>query len=325
MKALITGGAGYIGSTVSNYLLDRGHVVTIIDDLSTGLIKNIPKKADFYKVDISDTKKIDEILLKKKIDIVFHFAASIDNEESFKYPNKYYFNNFNKSKIFFENCLKNNINKFIYSSTAAVYGNSNKRVNEKDKLRPKSPYSKSKLKFENFLVRKKSKISCIILRYFNVSGVESKMRCGFNLKKGKNLILNLCASSTKKNFFLINGNDYKTRDGTTIRDYIHVEDLSEIHLLASKLVLKRKIFKIFNCGYGHGYSVMEILKKFNFVSKKKIKFKISQRRLGDIIISVANSKKLVRDLKWKPKYNNLTTIVRSSLKWYKKNLKKQDK
>ena len=155
MKALVTGGAGYIGSTVSNFLLDRGHDVTIIDNLSTGNKKNIPKKAKFYKVDISDTNRIQKIILKKKYDVVFHFAALINNEESIKYPTKYFENNFFKGKVFFENCIKNKINRFIYSSTAAVYGNKNKRVNEKDSLNPMSPYPKSKLKLESYLKKKK--------------------------------------------------------------------------------------------------------------------------------------------------------------------------
>ena len=321
MKALITGGAGYIGSTVSNYLIDRGYDVTIVDNLSTGSLKNIPKKAEFHKIDISNTKKLKKIFLKKKIDVVFHFAAYINNEESIKKPKKYHLNNFKKGQIFFETCLKNNINKFIYSSTAAVYGNKKKKVNENDKVEPMSPYPKSKLKLENFLKKNKKKIQCIILRYFNVAGVDTKMRCGFNINKGYNLILNLCAASFNAKTFYINGNDYKTFDGTTIRDYIHVEDLAQIHFLASKIVLKKKIFKIFNCGYGNGFSVMQILKKFNFVSKKQIKFKIGKRRASDIIISISNPNRLISYTNWKPKFNNLSFIVRSSLSWYRKNKK----
>ena len=155
MKALVTGGAGYIGSTVSNYLLDRGHQVTIIDNLSTGSIKNLPKKAIFYKYDISNIKMINKIFLEKKFDIVFHFAAFINNEESLKFPKKYYDNNYKKGKIFFENCIKNKINKFIYSSTAAVYGNKNKKVTENNKLQPMSAYPKSKLKLEKYLKHSK--------------------------------------------------------------------------------------------------------------------------------------------------------------------------
>jgi len=318
MKALVTGGAGYIGSTVSNLLLDRGHEVIIIDNLSTGKKKNIPKKASFFKVDICNSKSIKRILLKKNIDIVFHFAAFVDNLESLKKPKKYYKNNFEKGKIFLETCINNNITKVIYSSTAAVYANKNKKINEKSKLNPIYTYSLSKLKLEKILDKKKNKIDCIILRYFNVAGVENKFRCGFNTKKGQNLILNLCEASTKDKAFIINGSDYKTPDGTTIRDYIHVEDLAEIHLLTAKLLLKNRIFKIYNCGYGHGFSVKQILKRFSYISKKKMKFKIGKRRPKDIIVSVANPKRLIKFTKWKPRYNNLSHIVKSSLKWYKK-------
>ena len=320
MKVLVTGGAGYIGSTVSNYFIDRGHEVTIIDNLSTGSIKNLPKKAIFYKNDISNIKAMNKIFIKKKFDIVFHFAALINNEESIKFPKKYYVNNYEKAKAFFNCCIENNINKFIFSSTAGVYGNRNKKVNENDKLQPMSPYPKSKLKLEKYLIKKKDKIRCVILRYFNVAGSDKKLRCGFNISKGYNLILNLCAASLKNKTFIINGDDYKTTDGTTIRDYIHVEDLAQIHLLIANLILKKKMFKIFNCGYGNGFSVKEILQKFILISKNKINFKIGKRRNSDIVISIANSQKLVREIKWKPKYNNLNYLLKSSLNWYKKNI-----
>tara|TARA_B100000989_G_C19524536_1_gene466036 strand:- start:156 stop:1118 length:963 start_codon:yes stop_codon:yes gene_type:complete len=320
MNALITGGAGYIGSTVSNYLIDRGHNVTIIDNLSTGSIGNLPKKAVFFKIDISDTKKLNKIFHKKKFDIVFHFAALINNEESIKSSKKYYENNFTKGKIFFENCIKNKITRFVYSSTAAVYGNKNTKVSEKNKLKPMSPYPKSKLKLENFLKKKRKKISCIVLRYFNVAGSDYKLRCGFNIKKGYNLILNLCTAGIKQKKFIINGNDYDTKDGTPIRDYIHVEDLAQIHLITANLILKKKLFKIYNCGYGNGFSVNQILKKFNRLLNKKIDFKIGKRRTSDIVISIANSDKLIRETNWRPKYNNLTYILKSSLSWYKENI-----
>ena len=308
MNTLITGGAGYIGSTVSNYLIDRGHQVTIIDNLST-----------FFKLDISDTKKIEKVFYKKKFDVVFHFAAFINNEESIKNPKKYYQNNFLKGKIFFENCMKNKVNKFVYSSTAAVYGNKDKKVNEKDQLKPMSAYPKSKLKLENFLKKKKKLISCVILRYFNVAGADQKLRCGFNVKKGYNLILNLCSAGVKNRKFTINGNNYKTKDGTPIRDYIHVEDLAKIHLLTANLIQKKKMFKVFNCGYGHGFSVSQILRKFNSLLKNKINYKIGKRRNSDIVISIANPNKLIKYTNWRPKFNNLNYILKSSLSWYRKN------
>lgn len=318
MKALVTGGAGYIGSTVSNYLLDYGHDVTIIDNLSTGVVKNIPRKATFFKVDIADSKKINQIFLKKKFDVVFHFAALINNEESLKFPKKYYENNYKKGKIFFECCFKYNLNKIIYSSTAAVYGNQKKKINENNVLKPLSPYSKSKLKLEKFLRKKKNNIHCIILRYFNVAGVDEKYRCGFSIRNKYNLILNLCAASVKNKTFVINGNNFDTKDGTTIRDYIHVVDLAQIHLLSAKKILKKKIFKIFNCGYGKGFSVKEILDKFKLIKRKEIKYKIGKKRPNDIIISIANPIKLMKYVAWKPRYSNLTHIVKSSLNWYQK-------
>ena len=320
MKVLVTGGAGYIGSTVSNLLLDMGHEVTIIDNLSRGMKKNIPKLADFYKVDISNKKKLNIIFSKKKIELVIHFAAYIDNEESFKQPHIYIKNNYLKAKIFFECCIENNIKKFILSSTAAVYGNKDKPIKEDDKLMPMSPYSKSKLKLEKFLEKKKNFISCIVLRYFNVAGCEQKLRCGFNIKNNQNLILNLCLSSIKKVYFTINGLNYNTKDGSPIRDYIHVKDLAYIHLLVAKLILRKKIFQIVNCGYGKGYSVKEILLKFNSISDNKILYKIGKRRKNDIAKSISNTEKLFKLIKWKPKYNNLTPMLKSSLDWYKKNL-----
>ncbi len=320
MEALVTGGAGYIGSTVSNFLIDLGHEVTIIDNLSTGNKKNIPKRATFYKLDISDTKKIEKVFYKNKFDVVFHFAAFINNEESIKNPKKYYKNNFLKGKIFFENCIRNKVNKIIYSSTAAVYGNKNKKVSETDNLNPMSAYPKSKLKLENFLKKKKKFISCIILRYFNVAGADYKLRCGFDVKKGYNLILNLCAAGIRNKKFIINGNNYKTKDGTPIRDYVHVEDLAKIHLLTANLIQKKKIFKIFNCGYGNGFSVNQILRKFNFLLKNKINYKIGKRRNSDIIISIANPNKLIKETNWRPKFNNLDYILKSSLSWYRKNI-----
>ena len=321
MKVLVTGGAGYIGSTVANLLIDKGYEVTIFDNLSTGNIKNIPKNAYFYKIDISNTKKTIKIFKEKKFDIVFHFAAFINNEESLKNPKKYYVNNYLKGKKFFENCIKYKINKFIYSSTAAAYGNKKSKVSEKGKLKPLSPYPKSKLKLENFLIRNKKKISCIILRYFNVAGVDKKMRCGFSVKNDYNLILNLCSSLNEKKTFIINGNDYNTIDGTPVRDYIHVIDLANIHFLVSKLVLKKKLLKIFNCGYGYGYSVKQILDKFNTITNKKIKYKIGKRRSSDIVVSIANPNNLKKITGWKPKFDNLKKILKSSLNWYLKNTK----
>ena len=213
MNVLVTGGAGYIGSCVSQYLIDRGHKVIIIDNLSTGLKNNIPKKCKFYKCNIQDTKKINKIFGENKIGIVMHFAAYIDNAESILRPKKYFKNNYNNGKIFFSNCIDNGVDKIIYSSTAAVYGNKKKKINEKDILKPLTPYSSSKILLEKYLEKNKKKLSCVVLRYFNVVGADIKLRCGFNINKGNNLFLNLCRSVSKNTKFNINGKNYNSKDG----------------------------------------------------------------------------------------------------------------
>ena len=269
MRILVTGGAGYIGSCVSQYLIDKGNKVIIIDNLSTGLKTNIPRKSKFYKCNIQDTKKINKILSKNKVDVVMHFAAYIDNTESILKPKKYFKNNYLNGKKFFSNCIDNGIKKIIYSSTAAVYGNKKKKVNERDAMKPLTPYSSSKVLLEKYLEKNKKDLSCVILRYFNVAGADTQLRCGFDINRGKNLFLNLCHSATKNKKFKINGKNHNTKDGTTVRDFIHVSDLSEIHYKLSKLIIKKKIFFKLNCGYGFGFSVLEILQKFTNLSKKK--------------------------------------------------------
>jgi UDP-glucose 4-epimerase len=320
MKVLITGGAGYIGSSLSFFLLDRKNQVTIIDNLSTGHASLIPKKALFYKCDISDEKKITKIL-KNNYDIVIHLAAYTDVQESIKNPRKYLINNYLKSKKFINLCLKNGVNKFLFSSTAAVYGNNKKKVSEDSKINILSPYAFSKYKVERFLevLGTKKKIDYIILRYFNVAGIENKFRTG-DLKKNLNLIRIVCLAALNKiKKIIIYGNNYFTKDGTPVRDFIHIEDLCSMHYVASKYLLKHSVKKIFNCGYGNGYSVYEIilltLKLFN----KKINYNFGKIKKGDISYSVSNPKKFISFFKWMPKYNNMKKILISSYLWEKRN------
>ena len=325
MKILLTGGAGYIGSHVSLDLLDKGHHVTIIDNLVNGSKKLLPVKANFLECDIDDEKKISNLIKNNKFDVVMHFAGYTRVGESTKFPEKYYENNFEKPKKFFDVCIKNNLNKFIFSSTGSVYGNvsTQKNIPEDYNKNPLNPYSDSKYKLENHLITlsNENKISTIILRYFNVAGADKKNRSGL-ITNPDNLIKAICEVATgKRKELIVNGNDYKTKDGTPIRDYIHVEDLAQIHLLAANLIIKKRVFKIFNCGYGYGFSIKEILQKFNSISKNKINYKIGKRRKSDIVISISNPNKLMRYTKWKPRFNNLTHVLKSSLNWYKKSIK----
>ena len=326
---LLTGGAGYIGSHVANYLLDRGLKVTIIDNLSTGHKKLIPKKVKFYNCDIANTKKVAEIIKKNSFDVVMHFAGVIRVDESIKNPKKYNFINYEKGKIFLNTCFENNLNKVIFSSTASVYGNStNKKVSENSKLKPINPYAKSKLKIENFLIKnsKLKKFKYIILRYFNVAGADKKLRTGLISKSSTNLIKVICEVAIgKRKKFKINGNNYDTKDGTPIRDFIHVTDLAEIHYLCTKYLIAKNKSNIFNCGYGVGYSVKEVLSNINNLIANKIPIIYGKRRLNDIASSISNTNKFNTCFKWSAKNNSLKNILKSSLQWEKKQYKLTNK
>ncbi len=319
MNILITGGAGYIGSKVALDLINKNHNVVIVDNLVSGQKKNVPKKSIFYKCDISEKKKIHKILEKNKIDTVFHFAALISVEESIKKPALYIYNNYQKSKIFLNCCLSKNIKYFIFSSTAAVYGNKFFKVKENSIRKPINAYGKSKFLFENFIIGLKSNVNFCILRYFNVAGADNKLRIG---QRGKNkpthLIRKLIDSILLKRKFKIYGKNYKTKDGTAIRDFININDLSDIHIKSMQYIIKNKIkLLILNCGYGKGFSVKDVV----FAAKKKYNFsyEITNKRKGDAAYVVADNLRLKKILKWKPKFNSLDKILKSSLEWELKN------
>ena len=319
---LITGGAGYIGSHIVEQLIKNKRNVIILDNLVTGYKKLINKKAKFLKCDIADEKKLSNFLKNKKFDLVLHFAGLIRVDESVKKPKKYIRYNFEKSKVFLNICIKNEIKKFIFSSTASVYGNILKSmVSEKDKLKPINPYAQSKLLFENYLINKSKKydLSYIILRYFNVAGADKKLRSGLISKYSTHLIKVICEVAVgKRKQVVINGSNYNTRDGTPIRDYIHVSDLADIHLKVTNYLLKEGSSQIFNCGYGKGFSVIEVINTFNKILKYDIPYKIGPRRKGDIKKLISNVNKLNKFFKWKPKYNSIDKIVKSSIAWEKK-------
>ncbi len=327
MNVLLTGGAGYIGSHTSFSLIDEGHNVTIIDNLINGNKKLVPKKAKLCEFDISDVAKVSNLVKKNNFDIIIHFAAFTRVAESVKNPEKYLNNNFEKSKIFVDTCIDNEINHIIFSSTGAVYGNTKKNIiKETDNTDPLNPYSESKLKFEKYLysLNKKKKISAYILRYFNVSGADEKLRSGL-ITNPDNLIKAVCEVATnKREKLIINGNDYKTKDGTAVRDFIHVSDLSQMHLIAAKKLLEKSnnSFEIFNCGYGDGYSVNEVVSEMKKIVNKKFLIEYGPRRTGDAECSIANVEKFKKFFSWSPKFNNLNLILRSSLKWedYWKNI-----
>ena len=319
---LLTGGAGYIGSHVAHMLIDEGHKVTIIDSLITGSKQIVPKKAKLIQCDISNEKVVTKIIQNNKFDIVMHFAGLTRVDESIKFPKKYDNFNYKKAKIFINTCFKNNLKRIIFSSTASVYGNpKGKKVSENDKLNPMNPYAKSKLKLEKFIIKKSKihKAKYIILRYFNVAGADYKKRTGMIAKASTNLIKVICeVASGKRKKLIINGNNFNTKDGTTIRDFIHVSDLAQIHNLSAKYLIKDKKSQIFNCGYGNGFSILDVIKSMNFILKKRLPFIVGKPRKKDIYFSVADTKKFNKHFRWKPKYNSLNYILTTALNWEKK-------
>jgi len=319
---LITGGAGYIGSHVTNLLIDKGYDVTVIDSLITGNKELINKKATFINCDIADKKIINALLVKNRYEIVIHFAGLIRVDESVNEPDRYNEFNFEKAKIFLETCFKNNLKKIIFSSTASVYGNPIKNnVSENNDLNPLNPYAETKLKLEKYLINKSKSedISYIILRYFNVAGADEKLRSGLISKHSTHLIKIASEVAVgKRDKIIINGDDYDTKDGTAIRDYIHVSDLADIHLVSSKYLLDKNQSNIFNCGYGKGYSVKEVINTYNKILNKKIKSKIGPRRPGDSKMVVADPSKFNKTLNWKPKFNNLEFILKTAYEWENK-------
>ena len=322
MKILITGGAGYIGSHVCNLLLDKGFKVTVIDNLITGNKELVPKKAKLIIADIADEKKIEDILTKENFDVVMHFAGLIRVDESVKEPEKYNEFNFEKAKKFLNICFKNKLFKIIFSSTASVYGSPKKqKILESDPLDPLNPYAISKLKLENFIISKSKelKISYVILRYFNVAGADERLRSGLISKFSSHLIKIACEVAVgKREKLIINGNDYNTLDGTPVRDYIHVTDLADIHFISARHLIENGKSEIFNCGYGKGYSVKEVLESFSKVIGKKINFEIGPRRDGDSEMIVANSDKFNNFFDWKPKFNDIKFILKTAIDWEKK-------
>ena len=317
---LVTGGAGYIGSHVVEKLVNLKKRVFIVDNLSTGHRKLINKKARFFFCDIKNFKKVKKIIKDNKIQSVIHLAASLSVGESQKKPKKYYNNNVLGTKNIIKACQENNVKNFIFSSTCAVYKDGISRVKENSILKPKSVYGLTKLSGEKLIIKKleSSKTNFAILRYFNVAGASNSGKIG-QISKGDQLFKNLSiATKKRKPKINIYGNDYSTVDGTCVRDYIHVSDISRIHILVLKKVNKIKKSIILNCGYGQGVSVLDVVKEFEKQIRKNIKLKYKNRRKGDMETIIADNKKIKKFLRWKPNKNNLKKIVRSCIKWEKK-------
>ena len=317
---LITGGAGYIGSHIAETLIKNKKKLYIVDNLSTGSRKLINKKANFYKVDILQKDKIKKIIDKNNIDSIIHLAASLIISEGEIKPKKYFRNNVTGTKNLLLACQNTLIKNFIFSSTAAVYKDGQYKVNENSIIKPQTVYGKTKIKGEKLVQSfcKKNNINYGILRYFNIAGSSPSGKIGL-LYKGDNLFKNFSKQIMKKNPTLkIYGGDYNTKDGSCIRDFIHVNDIAEIHYKVLNQIDKTKKSKVLNCGYNKGNSVLDVAKEFKRQSSKKVKILFIKRRKGDLVKIIASNKKLMKFIKWRPKYNNLSKIVQSCLNWEKR-------
>jgi len=313
---LVTGGAGYIGSHIIELLIKNNFNAFIIDNLSTGHKKLINKKAKFFNVDLNEFYKIGKIIKKYNIGSIIHLAAKTNITEAEKNPKIYYKNNVTGTYNLIKACKDTNVKNLLFSSSCAVYANKICHVKETSKTNPNGIYGFTKLKSEK-IIKKYFKKNYAILRYFNVVGASPSKKIG-QIGKADQLFKNLSSSILKKTpVFNIYGNNYETLDGTCVRDYIHVSDLADIHIKTLIKINTVNKSTILNCGYGKGLSVLKIINQFQKLTKKKVRINFKERRKGDIVEIVANVDKLRRFLTWKPKFNNLRKMVKSSIDWEK--------
>jgi len=321
MNILITGGAGYIGSHVVLAAIEKGYEVTVFDDLSLGSFNNIHKDAEFIKGSTLSEDDLISVMKIRPFDAIIHLAAFKAAGESMINPIKYAKNNIIGGINLINICEKFSVEKFIFSSSAAVYGiPKSNPINENHILNPTSYYGYSKLIIENNLdwFGKLKGINYAVLRYFNAAGYDRKKRIKDKEISPQNLIPLVMENTIGvKKRLDIYGNDYETDDGTGVRDYIHVSDLAEAHISSLEYIDNNKKNLIINLGTGIGHSVMDIVKKTEEISSIKIKTNITKRRSGDSDIVIANPDLAVKKINWNPKYSDIETIIRSTWEIYK--------
>ncbi|MFN8958596.1 MAG: UDP-glucose 4-epimerase GalE [Hyphomonadaceae bacterium] len=318
-KTLITGGAGYIGSHAAWACVDAGYEIVVLDNLSTGVARNVPPTATLIEMDIGDRAAVAKVLSDHKIDAIMHFAGSIVVPESVVNPGLYYENNTAKSLGLIQEAVKAGVKAFIFSSTAAVYApGSAAPLDETAPKAPLSPYGQSKLMTELMLADMSTAhgLSVGVLRYFNVAGADPQGRTGQSTPNATHLIKVACQVATgQRPQMEVFGTDYDTPDGTCVRDYIHVSDLADAHVLLAQHLLAGGANVTANCGYGKGASVLEVLASMEQQLNHPIAAKMSPRRAGDAPSLVANSAHLKSLVPWKPRFENLDDIVAAALAW----------
>ncbi|OIP58202.1 MAG: UDP-glucose 4-epimerase GalE [Candidatus Levybacteria bacterium CG_4_10_14_0_2_um_filter_36_16] len=324
MKILVTGGAGYIGSFMVKRLISRGDKVHVIDSLERGHKDAIDSEAIFHQMNLMDWDEVEQVFSSSQFDAVIHFAGYISMEESARDPGLYFCNNTSGSLEIIEHCKRNNVKNFIFSSTAGVYGNPIKiPIPEDHPTNPVNPYGESKLMVEKILswFNKIDGLSYACLRYFNASGAAIDGSMGEAHDPETHIIPKAIEAALNNNEFKMFGTDYQTQDGTCVRDYIHVLDLVEAHILALEKLVKDKGGYIYNVGTGKGYSNKEVVEMVKKISGINFPIVELERRSGDADSLVADSSKIRNELGFNPKYSDLETIVKTAWEYHSKNSK----
>lgn len=321
MTILVLGGAGYIGSHTVYALIEKGVDVVVIDNLETGHIEAVHEKARFYKGDIRDRAFVDSVLDKEKIDAVIHFAANSLVGESMVNPLKYYDNNVNGTKVLLQSMVAHGLDKIVFSSTAATYGEPEKvPILETDRTEPTNTYGETKLAMEKMFkwTDRAHGLKYVSLRYFNACGAHVSGKIGEAHSPETHLIpLILQVPLGQREYISIFGDDYDTSDGTCIRDYIHVTDLAQAHILAVDYLMKSNESNIFNLGNGVGFTVKEVIDTARKVTGHEIPARIAERRAGDPARLIASSDKARQVLLWKPEHADLEEIISTAWNWHK--------
>jgi UDP-glucose 4-epimerase len=319
MTVLVTGGAGYIGSHCVLALLDRCEDVVVLDDLSTGSRDAVPPAASLVVGDAGDQSLVSDLIQNYEIKTIIHLAASTVIHESVERPLFYYLNNTANSRALIQAAAEGGIQEFVFSSTAAVYcGKGDEPLTETDPVAPLSPYGMSKLMTERILCDAAAARGprYVILRYFNVAGADPQCRAGQSTPRATHLIKVACQTVfTPRREMRVFGTNYPTRDGTCIRDYVHVSDLADAHIAALNYLRSGGKPDIFNCGYGRGSTVLEVIRAVQHTADVKLNLKLEGRRVGDAASTVASNTKIKETFGWNPKFDELSTIVSHALAW----------